>query len=74
MTSIPTKDFVQDLRQAYDAVRHGPLFLTEGDLNALVVLSIQEYRRLSGTTLSLAEALADHHPDADFDFDFELTR
>jgi hypothetical protein len=45
------------------------VFITDRGRPAHVLMTIEEYRRLVGERLSLADALAQPGPEADFDFD-----
>lgn len=70
-TTLTSREFNQDTSRAKKAARRGPVFITDRGRPAHVLLSIEEYRRLTGGTLSLAEALAQ---PGDGDFDFEPPR
>jgi prevent-host-death family protein len=67
ITTFTSREFNQDTSRAKKAARDGPVFITDHGEPAHVLLSIDEYRRLTGGRMTLAEALA--QPDvADFDF------
>jgi len=66
-TTLTSREFNQNTSRAKKAARRGPVFITDRGRPAHVLLSIEEYRRLTGGTMSLAEALA-QTGDADFDF------
>jgi prevent-host-death family protein len=67
ITTLTSREFNQDTSRAKKAARDGPVFITDRGEPAHVLLSIDEYRRLTGGGMTLAEALA--QPDvADFDF------
>ena len=70
-TTLTSREFNQDTSRAKKAARRGPVFITDRGRPAHVLLSIEEYRRLTGGTLSLADALAQ---PGDGDFDFEPPR
>lgn len=71
VTTLTSREFNQDTSGAKKAAQRGPVFITDRGRPAHVLLSIEEYRRLTGGGMSLAEALA--QPDAP-DFDFEPPR
>lgn len=66
-TTLTSREFNQDTSRAKKAARLGPVFITDRGRPAHVLLSIEEYQRLTGGTMSLADALA-QPGDADFDF------
>ena len=70
-TTLTSREFNQDTSGAKKAARRGPVFITDRGRPAHVLLSIEEYQRLTGGHLSLAEALA--QPGAD-DIAFEPPR
>lgn len=69
ITTLSSREFNQDTGRAKKAARDGPVFITDRGKPAHVLLSIEEYRRLSGKGMTLAEALAQPEPEADFEFD-----
>jgi prevent-host-death family protein len=67
ITIISSREFNQDTSRARKAASSGPVFITDRGEPAHVLLSIEEYRRLTGGGITLAEALA--QPDVpDFEF------
>lgn len=66
-TTLTSREFNQDTGRAKTAARQGPVFITDRGRPTHVLLSIEEYRRLTGGTMSLAEALA-QPGNGDFDF------
>ncbi len=67
ITTLTSREFNQDTSGAKKAASRGPVFITDRGHPAHVLLSIEEYRRLTGGEMSVAEALA--QPDApDFEF------
>jgi prevent-host-death family protein len=72
ITTISSRQFNQDASGAKKAANEGPVFITDRGVPAHVLLSIEEYRRLTGGEMSLAEALA--QPDDVADFEFEPPR
>jgi prevent-host-death family protein len=67
ITTLTSREFNQDTGRAKKAARHGPVFITDRGRPAHVLMSIEDYRRLTGAQATLAEALA--QPDVpDFEF------
>lgn len=69
ITTISSRTFNQDASRAKQAARNGPVFITDRGRPAHVLLSIEEYRRITGASRTVAECLA--MPGAE---DVELTR
>ena len=69
VTTLTSREFNQDTSRAKKAARRGPVFITDRGRPAHVLLTIEDYRRLTGANMSLVEALAQKGDDADFDFD-----
>ena len=65
-TTLTSREFNRDTSSAKTAAANGPVFITDRGRPTHVLLTIEDYRRLSGGPISLAEALA--QPDGDFDF------
>ena len=66
-STMSSREFNQDVGSAKRAAEAGPVIITDRGRPAHVLLSIHEYRRLTGGGATLAEALA--QADApDFDF------
>ncbi len=68
ITTLSSRLFNQDTSGAKKAASKGPVFITDRGRPAHVLLTIEEYQRLAGKTVSLAEALAQTE-GGDFDFD-----
>ena len=66
ITTYSSRDFNQDTSGAKRAAENGPVYITDRGRPAHVLLSIEEYRRLTARPVSLADALAGV---GDFDFD-----
>jgi prevent-host-death family protein len=71
MKTLSSREFNQDTAGAKKAARRGPVFITDRGRPAHVLLSIEEYQRLSGKQKTLVEALAPAKGD---DFDFKPPR
>ncbi len=67
-TTITSREFNQDTAGAKRAAEHGPVIITDRGKPAHVLLSYEDYRKLSGRPLTLWEALSQKEP-GDFDFD-----
>jgi prevent-host-death family protein len=68
VTTLSSREFNQDTSRAKKAAQNGPVFITDRGRPAHVLLTIQEYQRLTGGQMTLIEALA--QPDGeDVDFD-----
>jgi prevent-host-death family protein len=66
VTTLTSREFNQDTSGAKKAASKGPVFITDRGRPAHVLLTIEDYLRLTGEHLSLAEALA--QPGANFEF------
>ena len=66
ITTYSSRDFNQDTSGAKRAAENGPVYITDRGRPAHVLLSIEEYRRLTARPVSLADALAG---EGSFDFD-----
>jgi prevent-host-death family protein len=67
MKTISSREFNQDVSGAKKAAESGPVFITDRGQPKHVLMNIEDYRKLTGERVTLAEALA--QPDApDFDF------
>jgi prevent-host-death family protein len=58
ITTLSSRDFNQDTSRAKQATRSGPVFITDRGRPAHVLLTIEDYRKLTGGPMTLAEALA----------------
>ncbi|HZZ36737.1 MAG TPA: type II toxin-antitoxin system Phd/YefM family antitoxin [Caulobacteraceae bacterium] len=70
-TTLSSREFNQDASRAKKAAQKGPVFITDRGRPAHVLLTIEDYERLTESSLSLARALAQ---PGDSDFDFEPPR
>ena len=68
VTTLTSREFNQDTSRAKKAARRGPVFITDRGRPAHVLLTIEDYRRLTGGNMSLAEAVAQEGV-ADFAFE-----
>jgi prevent-host-death family protein len=58
ITTLSSREFNQDTSRAKKAASEGPVFITDRGKPAHVLLSIEEYRRLTGGHRKIADALA----------------
>ena len=71
ITTISSREFNQDTSGAKKAARKGPVFITDRGKPALVLLSIEEYQKLTGLNADIVDLLV--MPEA-ADIDFETER
>lgn len=67
-TTLSSREFNQDVGRAKKAANDGPVIITDRGQPSHVLLSIEEYRKLTSKGISLAEAVGDPN-SADFVFD-----
>ena len=67
VTTLTSREFNHDTSGAKKAASHGPVFITDRGRPAHVLLTIEDYLRLTGGHMSLAQALAQEGTDFDFD-------
>lgn len=58
ITTLTSLELTQDVGQARQAALQGPVFITDRGHPAHVLLSFQEYQRLTGNLPSIADLLA----------------
>jgi prevent-host-death family protein len=58
ITTLTSREFNQDTGRAKKAAAEGPVFITDRGHPAHVLLSIEEYRRLTGKHRNIVEALS----------------
>ena len=58
LTTVTSRELNQNVGRAKKAAKTGPVFITDRGKPAHVLLSIDEYRRLSGQRRNLVEALS----------------
>lgn len=68
--TVTSREFNQNTSEAKRAAEKGPVFITDRGKPAHVLLSIDDYYRLAGKSMSLAQALEQKGgPELDFEFD-----
>ncbi len=70
-TILSSREFNQDTGKAKKAALQGPVFITDRGKASYVLLTVGDYRKLSGARANIADLLA--MPDAD-DVEFEPTK
>ncbi|WP_339542359.1 type II toxin-antitoxin system Phd/YefM family antitoxin [Pseudomonas sp. JAI120] len=70
-TTISSREFNQDTSGAKKAARQGPVFITDRGKPAHVLLSIEDYQKLTGLNANIVDLLV--MPEA-ADIDFETER
>jgi prevent-host-death family protein len=71
ITTISSRQFNQDASHAKKAARDGPVFITDRGRPAHVLLTIEEYQKITGASASIVDLLA--MPGVD-EIDFEPPR
>jgi len=71
VTTVSSREFNQDVSKAKRAALNGPVFITDRGHPAHVLLTIEEYQKITDKKESIVELLA--MPDA-ADIDFEPPR
>jgi prevent-host-death family protein len=57
ITTLSSREFNQDTSRAKKAASKGPVFITDRGRPAHVLLSIEDYQRITGQRRSIADAL-----------------
>jgi len=71
ITTLSSRELNQDVTRAKKAAKQGPVFITDRGKPAHVLLSIEEYQRLTKQRRNIADSLA--MPDV-ADIEFESPR
>lgn len=71
ITTFSSREFNQDASGAKKASMNGPVFITDRGRPAHVLLSIDDYRRLAGSPVSIIDMLAGPEAEA---IEFEPVR
>lgn len=58
ITTLSSRELNQDVTRAKKAARNGPVFITDRGKPAHVLLSIEDYQRLTGQRRNVADSLA----------------
>jgi prevent-host-death family protein len=70
ITTISSREFNQDTSSAKKATLHGPVIITDRGRPAHVLLSIEEYQKLTGINANIVDLLVMQEA-ADIEFDTE---
>jgi hypothetical protein len=71
ITTLSSREFNQDASRAKKAAKDGPVFITDRGRLAHVLLTAEDYQRLTGVSSSIIDMLA---MPAVVDIDFEVPR
>lgn len=69
ITTLSSRELNQDVSRAKRASLNGPVFITDRDKPAHVLLSFEDYQKLSQQKRSIADALAMPPEAAEIEFD-----
>ncbi|MCP5319249.1 MAG: type II toxin-antitoxin system Phd/YefM family antitoxin [Pseudomonadales bacterium] len=58
ITTLSSRELNQDVTRAKKATKHGPVFITDRGKPAHVLLSFEDYQRLTKQRRNIADALA----------------
>ena len=58
ITTLSSREFNQDASGAKKAARNGPVFITDRGRPAHVLLTIEEYRKMTSGTVNIIDLLA----------------
>jgi prevent-host-death family protein len=71
VVTMTSREFNQSASEAKKASLNGPVFITDRGKPSHVLLSIEQYRKLTGGMITLADALAQQDP---MEVEFEAPR
>lgn len=71
ITTLSSREFNQDASRAKKAANNGPVYITDRGRQTHVLLTVEEFQRISGQSASIIDMLA--MPGAE-DFEFEPPR
>lgn len=74
VTTLSSRDLNQDIGRAKRAANNGPVIITDHGKPAHVLLSYEQYQRITGQKQSLLETLSQPAGIEDIDFDFDISR
>ena len=74
ITTLSSREFNQDTGRAKKATAQGPVFITDRGKPAHVLLSIEEYQRITGKHRSIVDALGSPPGVADIEIEFPRSR
>ena len=74
ITRLSSREFNQDTGRAKNAARSGPVFITDRGRPAHVLLTFEDYQRLTGNQESIVDLLALPPDEADIELEIEPLR
>ena len=74
ITTLSSREFNQDTSRAKKAASEGPVFITDRGKPAHVLLSIEEYQRITGKRRNIADALGWPAGVEDVEIEFPRSR
>jgi prevent-host-death family protein len=74
ITTLSSREFNQDAGKAKRAAKSGPVFITDRGRPALVLLTFDEYKRITGKHTKIADLLALSGAAADIELELPRSR
>jgi prevent-host-death family protein len=74
ITRLSSREFNQDTGRAKSAARSGPVFITDRGRPAHVLLTFEDYQRLTGGQESIVDLLGLAPDEVDIDLEVETPR
>ncbi|MDY7084109.1 MAG: type II toxin-antitoxin system Phd/YefM family antitoxin [Actinomycetota bacterium] len=74
VTRLSSREFNQDTGRAKNAARSGPVFITDRGRPAHVLLTFEDYERLTGGRESIVDLLGLSPDEADVEFEIPTSR
>jgi prevent-host-death family protein len=74
ITTLSSREFNQDTSRAKKAASAGPVFITDRGKPAHVLLSIEEYQRITGKQQNIVDALGRPAGVEDIEIEFPRSR
>ena len=74
ITTLSSREFNQDRGRAKRAAAGGPVFVTDRGRPSLVLVTYEDWLKMSGGSLSIADALAGTIETAEIEFDLSPDR
>jgi PHD/YefM family antitoxin component YafN of YafNO toxin-antitoxin module len=72
--TVSSREFTRDVAAAKRATRTGPVFITDRNKPSYVLLSVEEYRRLTGRRQPITDLLAMPAEAADIDLPIRTSK
>jgi prevent-host-death family protein len=74
VTRLSSREFNQDTGRAKNAARRGPVFITDRGRPAHVLLTFEDYQRLTGGVESIVDLLGLEPDEADVELEITASR